>query len=137
MNQACPAQKQLSKDSADFYLKKIDNYAVRFSFNDSFSATLNRDAGILYRNADKYIMDKLMDALENNSQVLVCHALLTKLLDPINKNFYYTTEDLRDTILLSCKFNGLSWEEIYDKINLTTEIRVDSSAMRTIKAYWV
>lgn len=136
--QACLAQKQVAKDSIDFYLNKIDNHAVSVSNNYNAAAVkMNTDAKILYDNADKYIIDKLLGFLENENKALVCHVLLTKLLEPGDKSFYYTTEDLTDSILVSYKYNGLLWKAVFDKINLTTEIRIDAQEMKKIKSYWL
>ena len=136
--QACMAQKQVAKDSIDFYLTKIDNHAVSVSGNHAAAAVkMNNEAKILYDNADKYIIDNLMALLENENKALVCHVLLSELLEPGNKSFYYTTEDMTDSILVSYKYNGLLWKAVFDKINLTTEIHIDSTEMKKIKAYWL
>ncbi|MEO5591039.1 MAG: hypothetical protein ABIR15_10960 [Chitinophagaceae bacterium] len=136
--QACLAQKQVAKDSIDFYLNKIDNHAVSISNNYNLAAVkMNNDAKILYDNADEYIIDNLMALLENENKALACHVLLTKLLEPDSKSFYYTTEDLTDSILVSYKYNGLVWKAVFDKISLTNKIRIDSLEMKKMKTYWL
>ncbi len=134
--QVCQSQAVFSRDSMDFYLNKIDNRAVISGNNLTPSFRLSNNAETIRRNAGPYAVDKLLGLLDDTSRVLGAHFLLTKMMKPGYTTFSYTDEDLAGKILITYQYNGFSWREQYDKINLTSDRLMDTSAMRRIKIYW-
>lgn len=133
---AAKGQQGLSKDSAIVYLHRLTNQSVVYQQNNAAGAAMNHDAAILYKHANNVVIDELVHLLADSNKTLACHYLLTRLLEPGTHRFYHTTEDLTDSILVINKFNGLTWLRIYDKINLTEFIRIDSTELQKVILYW-
>ncbi len=129
-------QPVFSRDSAIIYLTKLSNKSVVYQQNNAAGAVINTDAAVLYNNANEFVIDELIQLLADSSKILACHYLLSRLLEPGSQRFYHTTEDLTDSILVINRFNGLTWVQVYDKINLTQFIRIDSLELQKITAYW-
>lgn len=131
------AQGMFPRDSADFLLRGLSNNSIEYTNAPGATAGMDAAASALYQHADNYIKRNLINGLADSSTVLACHVLLTKLLEPGKDNFYHTTEDFTDSILVVYAYNGLSWTKLYDKINLSFSVHIDRAAITKIKLYWL
>ena len=133
---AAMGQQPLTPDSLHYYIRLLDNRKVTYSSGGAAGARLDPHAQALYRHADKFLIDTLIDLLADSNKVVASHILLSQLLEPTNKNIFHTSEDLTDSIRVEYRFNRLTWKRVYDKINLTETIQTDSFEMKKIQGYW-
>lgn len=125
------AQQTFTHDSADVYLRALNNEVTDFWGPIKGQATKP-----LYEHADRYVLRALVNLLKDSSRVVAAHFLLTRLLEPHKGKFYHTTEDFTDSLLVIASYNGFNWKNMQDKYTLTGDIRVDSAEMTRIEEYW-
>src|SRR3954464_8787295 len=92
---SCLSQQELSKDSIDYFLNKVDDHSIIIVSTYFQDIAIDEDATRLCENSSVYIVKKLIENLNAGRKVLFSHVLLSKVLE-INKprlEYQYSYQD--------------------------------------------
>lgn len=129
-------QSSSAKNGIDSLLNAINNNSVLLRRAYVWELELDSNSTRLVKLKSKYLVNKLIEALDDTTKTIVSHVILSKIFD--KKSSYLTTKTPSDEnrIVFEFTYNGFSWKETNNMADTSLMLSFDHSQIQKLKRKW-